>query len=115
MLLKCIAQSKRNFSAIHDSIRAQIKGEEQCCGGKYYVKQRKHTKKYSFEEAGRSHHDSKMQVFESGTHQGSPGEGMQLEHFLEHLKAEYINIAEFLIRRGGVTEVTSEHGDSRFC
>ena len=113
--MKCIAQSKRNFSAMHDSIRAQIKGEEQYCGSEYYVKQGKHTEEYSCEKAGRSHHDSKMQVFERGTHQGSPEEGMQLEHCFEHLKAEYMNIAEFLIRRGGVTEVTSEHRDSRFC
>ena len=40
---------------------------------------------------------------------------MQLEDCLEQLKAEYMNIAEFLISQGGVMEVTSEHGDSSFC
>ena len=39
---------------------------------------------------------------------------MQLEDCLKQLEAEHMHIAELLIRRGGVTEVTSRHGDSRF-
>ena len=39
---------------------------------------------------------------------------MQLEDCLKQLEAEHINIARLLIRQGGVTEVTSKHGDGRF-
>ena len=39
---------------------------------------------------------------------------MELVGCLKQLEAKHMNLAELLIRRGVITEVTSEHGDSRF-
>ena len=80
----------------------------------HYVKQRKHTKEYSCEEARGSHHDNRTQVFQSNMYQRSYEEEIQLENCLAQLEAENMNIAELHISRGGIMEVTNKHNDGRF-